>query len=321
MSHAANGTRSKRSARIATVICVLLLFGQSAVTATPASAQPVLPTPAPVSGDCLRFVADVTVPDGTPVIPADTVEKAWRLSNCGDTTWDGYQAEKIGGNYGPATINVPRTPPGATLDLSAQMQVPDIAGVHRAVYQLRGPGGSFGGSFFVEVAIPDCNFTEESAADLTVPRSALGEEWCPIPVPNERQMLYSVQQARYANMSDYSTPRQATFWIMVAPSRERVLNPLMVLADLVLGQPSGGPGSTADMVELGDGPALKLVRVAPDGGTGGVYYSFTVDTANVVVSVSGTAGDELSTLAEQAYGFASLQEQRLRDEAHVAIAD
>jgi Ig-like domain-containing protein len=265
-------------------------------------------------------VADVTVPDGTLVIPGDTVEKVWQLTNCGNTSWDGYQAVQVEGNYGPAVIDVPRTSPGATVDLSVELQIPDIPGVQRAVYQLQAPAGSFGSQFFAEVAIPDCNVTEEeSAAHITLSRSALGGEWCPIPVPKQAQFMYAVHDARFANSSEYSTPRQARFWVMVAPNSERVLNPMMVLADMVLGQPTGGPGSAFEVVHVGDGPAVKFVRVTPDGGSGQVYYSFFVDKVNAFVTVSGAAGEELSDVDEQAYRFAKLQEQLLRNEAQALI--
>ena len=282
----------------------------------PAVAQPVPLPPGSALADCARFVDDVTVPDGTLVEPGQMLDKVWRFENCGTTAWDGYHAVQVSGSYGPATIDLPITPPGATADLRAPLRAPEISGVHRAVYQLAGPGGSFGPRFMVEVAIPDCSAQEARSGGFTVSRDALGEDWCPIAMPpSQGDLEYTTYEARYANLSSYSKPRQARFWVMVAPSPDRVLHPLMVMFDLAVGRPTGGPGSSAGTLAFGDGQALKLVRVTPDGASADVAYSFFIGTANVFVSVSGAASDELADLEDQAYGFATQQEQRLRDVA------
>jgi murein DD-endopeptidase MepM/ murein hydrolase activator NlpD len=68
----------------------------------------------PPETDCSKFVADLNYPDGTVVAPGQTINKGWRLSNCGDTIWstDGnYRAVKVSGSYGPASFNIPTVGP------------------------------------------------------------------------------------------------------------------------------------------------------------------------------------------------------------------
>jgi hypothetical protein len=110
----------------------------------------------PSGTDCSKFVADLNYPDGTVVSPGHTINKGWRLSNCGDTTWSaagGYHAVRISGSYGPTSFNIPTVGPGQTGDLYANITVPTTAGTHRATYKLEGSGGTFGEPFWVEVEV------------------------------------------------------------------------------------------------------------------------------------------------------------------------
>ncbi|MBP1464367.1 carboxypeptidase regulatory-like domain-containing protein [Candidatus Chloroploca sp. M-50] len=101
---------------------------------------------------CARFVSDGNYPDGTVVNPGQVFEKRWRLLNCGPASWNGYQAERISGDYGPATFPVSGAA-GATIDVSATFTAPLTLGTYRATYKLRGPQGLFGDAFWVEVRV------------------------------------------------------------------------------------------------------------------------------------------------------------------------
>ena len=64
------------------------------VTATPVppTSTPVRPanTPPPTAVsycDWVSFIKDVTIPDGTQVLPGETFTKMWRLKNSGTCTW------------------------------------------------------------------------------------------------------------------------------------------------------------------------------------------------------------------------------------------
>jgi hypothetical protein len=211
------------------------------------------------------------------------------------------------------TIQVPPTDPGSMADLSTSIAVPDGPGTYRAYYQLQGPTGRFGSQFYVEVALPDCNTPAHWDFGALVPSPVeMGTEWCPVP---SFEQSGPISRARYVDLEDYSAPREARFWVMLAPSRERVLNPLVVLLDPT-SPGSSGPGTDLTNSEVGDGPSFKLLRLDPEGGTSEVYYSFTVDRANALVSVSG-ASTELSDIEAQADQIANQQQHLLE----VALTD
>jgi tripartite motif-containing protein 71 len=122
------------------------------------------------SVDCVRFDADVTIPDGTEMAPGQSFDKVWRLVNCGATNWELYRAVRLGGSFGPPTIDVPPTGPGQTAEISGKMQAPDTPGGYRVYYMLEGSGGRFGGPFYVEIRVAEPEGTGlESDAGLTPP--------------------------------------------------------------------------------------------------------------------------------------------------------
>ncbi len=107
------------------------------------------------SSDCARFVTDVNFPDGSSVRTGQSIDKVWRLQNCG-SAWSGVQAVRVGGNYGPASFGVPQAGANQTVEVHAGITAPNNAGQHqRATYQLRGPRGNFGPTFWVELNVTD----------------------------------------------------------------------------------------------------------------------------------------------------------------------
>jgi len=90
-------TLSNATTQEASILLLDMLTSSSVpVLATSQAATPTAgPAPILTSQDCMKFVADVTVPDGTLVTGAATVEMVWRLANCGDRRWENYQAFRV----------------------------------------------------------------------------------------------------------------------------------------------------------------------------------------------------------------------------------
>jgi hypothetical protein len=126
-------------------------------TATPKPPPTNTPTPTPTSAptnDCAAFVRDVNYPDGTMVVAGTEITKRWELRNCGNTTWSsGYKAVRIGGSYGPSEFSVPAASPGQVVVVLTRLRVPTTSGLQRATYRLRGPRGTFGDQFWIEVLV------------------------------------------------------------------------------------------------------------------------------------------------------------------------
>jgi hypothetical protein len=111
------------------VVAVVLLFG-GAFSAEPAATSP---------GDVSEFVADVTVPDGTPVPAGSRFVKTWELRNAGSVGWIGRYLVRSG-SFGspdqcrtPDRVPVPYTAPGEHVRISVDVQAPPSAG-HCQVY-------------------------------------------------------------------------------------------------------------------------------------------------------------------------------------------
>src|SRR5207237_7543841 len=85
--------------------------------------------------------------------PAQIFNKGWRLSNCGNPTWSGYQAVRVRGKYGPPSSSIPTARPGPPPTFSTDITAPTSAGTYRATYRLQGPNGQFGDQFWVEIEI------------------------------------------------------------------------------------------------------------------------------------------------------------------------
>ena len=102
-------------------------------------------------GDHTRFVADLDVPDNTPVHAGERFTKGWRLQNTGTVPWEGRWLECMdvppaADAAGPAPlvgylrpvaprVAVPYTAPDATVDLRVEFVAPDAPGTVRSTWK------------------------------------------------------------------------------------------------------------------------------------------------------------------------------------------
>ncbi len=105
------------------------------------------PGPRPMA----RFVADVTLADGSTVAPGATVVKTWRVRNDGAAQWpDGVLLTFSSGDLlaaSPSDLVCPVSSlrPGEETDLSVTLQVPDVTGRHVSYFRLRTKEGNIFG--------------------------------------------------------------------------------------------------------------------------------------------------------------------------------
>lgn len=124
----------------------------------------VIPSATPLC-DLAQFVTDVTIPDGSEMLPEQTFTKAWRLRNIGTCAWtSSYQVifdngEAMGGPVAqPLAGNVA---PGQQVDISVALKAPAAPGTYRGYWRLRNAAGVLipvasghqGVSFFVEIKV------------------------------------------------------------------------------------------------------------------------------------------------------------------------
>ena len=103
--------------------------------------------PPPV--DCpntAAFITDVTYPDGAAATPGQPFTKTWRLQNTSQScTWSGFTLNFVSGVQmgGPASVSVPTTGPGQTVDISVPLVAPSNGGTYRGDWQLEDSQGVY----------------------------------------------------------------------------------------------------------------------------------------------------------------------------------
>ena len=146
---------------------LLILFVPGTVFAPRPAAAGSGPNPAPLwvgSCDMAKFIEDVTVPDGTLFSPGTAFVKTWRIENLSMCTWTtSYSLVFVRGYLmgAPVVINFPTpVPPGATVDLWANMIAPSTSGHYYGFWKLRddtgrifGVGRFFHTTFFVDIYV------------------------------------------------------------------------------------------------------------------------------------------------------------------------
>ena len=116
------------------------------------------------SDDDLSFVADITIPDGTPFEPEEAFVKTWRLRNSGETTWTTEYALMFDKGHqmdGPDSLALPEEVlPGQTVDVSVELIAPEEEGEYIGYWMLRnednvpfGMGPDSDQPFFVHIKV------------------------------------------------------------------------------------------------------------------------------------------------------------------------
>jgi hypothetical protein len=114
--------------------------------------------------DDSRFIADVTIPDGTTVRANQTFVKTWEIQNSGLIPWRGRFLTRQGllGGQGlcmsPAQVPVPYTAPGQDVDISVTLTAPNVPGSCRVDFKMTDANGilyfpGMGGGLYVIVNV------------------------------------------------------------------------------------------------------------------------------------------------------------------------
>ncbi len=145
-------------------------MGDSSLLPTPtAQVTPSLIPPTPVVSclDSMTFVADLNLPDqnmtNPPSVNSNTqFSKGWRILNSGTCTWDmGYVLAYAGSwptqGYmmgSPVRLQA-AVPPGATMDIYAQMIAPPYPGIYQSFWTMRNRSFmAFGNRLYAGISVP-----------------------------------------------------------------------------------------------------------------------------------------------------------------------
>jgi hypothetical protein len=104
-----------------------------------------------------RFVADVTIEDGSTMTPQQQFVKIWRLRNEGTVAWpENTRLSYVGGDKLSAAeaVPVPVVEPGSEVDIAVDMTAPALPGRYVGYYRLLTPDGTrFGQRVWVDVIV------------------------------------------------------------------------------------------------------------------------------------------------------------------------
>ncbi|WP_405137808.1 helix-turn-helix domain-containing protein [Nocardia sp. NBC_01388] len=96
----------------------------------------------PLLGDRTEWVADITIPDGTLLLPGQTFTKVWRIRNAGTVDWTERYLKRIGALGGVGQISTPRltpipdTPAGHEVSIAVACKAHVLAGSSVAHFKM-----------------------------------------------------------------------------------------------------------------------------------------------------------------------------------------
>lgn len=105
----------------------------------------------------LRFISDVTIPDGTLVMVNEHLDKRWKVENSGTCNWDkDYRLKLVAGPLLSAISEQALYPARIKTEAIIRLAfvAPDTPGVYRSAWQAYSPQGeAFGDPFFIEIVV------------------------------------------------------------------------------------------------------------------------------------------------------------------------
>lgn len=126
---------------------------------TPTTPLPVNAQPTPILAciDRLKFIADLTIPDGTVVDANSTLDKRWEVENAGTCNWDErYQLRLVAGpdlGANPVQALYPARS-GSRVVIRMMMTAPAKAGTYQSAWRAYNPKNEpFGDTFFIQIVV------------------------------------------------------------------------------------------------------------------------------------------------------------------------
>jgi hypothetical protein len=126
---------------------------------TPATQAPEaeLPSPTPPCTDSLKFIEDITIPDGTIVSAGQSIDKQWRVQNDGSCDWDSsYHLKLVSGDPlgTPAEMALFPARAGAEAVIQMALTAPQEPGTYHTAWQAYRPDDTpFDQAIYVEIVV------------------------------------------------------------------------------------------------------------------------------------------------------------------------
>lgn len=161
------------------------------VTATPTLQKPTATKPAPTAATCsnMKFVSDVTIPDGTQLPVNQAFTKTWKVQNSGTCAWT--TSYKLVFSFGEAMSGQAVTlasavPTGQTVDISVSLKVPNKTGKLTGVWTLEDDKGQpFGPTLTVVINVGAVTPSATGSVTVTPTQTLTPVSTETAPVPTE----------------------------------------------------------------------------------------------------------------------------------------
>ncbi len=151
---------------LALAACSRSVSGAAIATPLPEAAE-TSPAPTPdassalptATAPCLnsaRFLADLTIPDGTVVAAGETIDKRWSVENDGTCDWGpGYRLVQVAGEglIGPEEVALFPARAGASAVWQVVLQAPEAPGEYMSQWQARAPDGTLFGDLVYLIVV------------------------------------------------------------------------------------------------------------------------------------------------------------------------
>ena len=122
-----------------------------------ASSLPAVTTTPEACTNSLKFVADLTIPDGTAVSAGAAVDKQWSVQNDGTCDWvSGYVLKLVSGDPMGTAAEIALYPAraGEQAVIDMQLTAPEQAGPYHTVWQAYTPDGTpFDQPIYVDIVV------------------------------------------------------------------------------------------------------------------------------------------------------------------------
>jgi hypothetical protein len=165
-----------------------------------------------------RFVADVTVEDGTPFNPGQPFVKIWKMRNEGTTAWpENTRLSYVGGDKlsNVEAVAVPPMDPGVEVDIAVDMAAPSKPGRYVSYFRLLTPDGTrFGQRVWVDIIVVPQEGKQEKPQESAKDTKMEVETNAP---------LYPVVQP-VQTPSAPQTPAPQTMELPVTPEHQQLLD-------------------------------------------------------------------------------------------------
>jgi len=115
------------------------------------------PPPTPVCMDDLKWITDVTIPDGTEVGAKSTLDKRWEVKNAGNCNWDDHYRLRLkagpGMNAAQEQLLYPARA-GSNAVIRIVFEAPSEPGQYRSAWQAyNAEGQPFGDPIFIDIVV------------------------------------------------------------------------------------------------------------------------------------------------------------------------